>query len=271
MSKRNSDRVKVVVNWTYDPNDHTSYVLHNKLEEDLIGEYQSMKCGYMVRPPKLTTIQNGGNVTTTFHLFHKRKSPLTRQHDWRTLLSFVIRVLHLGKTAPKELGVTVTVDMQKNRMPWVFHDDMDFKSPTNLYLRPGYVKYDLELSEVTELPSLNDKFYALMDISVPVRKAEFIRIYGEPVAAYKAYRFYKQLLRGATIDPAKQLNLETKIAIGDLVCVLYRETENQPWSLLDNGTHVLGSSRTWGVLMGDTILKGYEHMNLGLDYQTVSL
>lgn len=278
MSKRHSDRIKVVVSWL-EPGDNplgktaTAYVrqcLHEHTPKS-----SDWKCGY-IREHATRQVE-GENIRHSVELkFHFKRSYLTfNQPAWHTVLAFVIKMRSMADRAPEVLEFKVDFDMNADRMPWVFRDAAEGVNIRQIAVRPGATTYNLILPEPRKLPShpikelhfVEEASYATL--SIP--EFDQMMIIGEPRAAYKERRYYRIWEEGGTVGKIRNLG-EKATSHPDNVIVLARNTKTDgKWHVVTDDNHVAKGHYLHHVLTGKTEPVDSDYADLGLRYNLVRL
>lgn len=238
---RDHDRIKVTVNW-HQPDDAMLSKLANEAIEKRISEALPNKATIGLQSDirkevKLVTTETGLRKHTHVYRFkYKRPYRHTRQTELWSIFSFGIQLKKLEYTMDGELGFTAVVDVQPNRLPWVFDNgNRGDNTPLKLALRPGHRTYLVEGLEPTKVGCSSDSFSKLMGFGdKPERLATDFMIVGEPRAAWKLYKYYLQRKRGGKLIQQDLDHHRLSTAFPDLVRVFYRHSTLTPeWTMVE--------------------------------------
>lgn len=273
---RDHDRIKVTISWNQPDNTVLSKLANEailkRISEALPSKTAAGLQSDIRKEVKLATTPTGLRKHTHVYRFkYKRPWRNTRQTDLWSIFSFGIQLKKLEQELAGELGFTTDVDMQVDRLPWVFDNgDLCGNSSLKLALRPGCCTYLVEGVEPTKVGRSSDSFNKLMGFKDdPDRLATDFMIIGEPRTAWKLYKYYLQLKRGGKLIQQDLDHHRLSTAFPDLVRVLYRHsTLNPEWTLVEPD-----GPKMYGQYM-DHIMTGvplqatfYECPDFGLRYE----
>jgi hypothetical protein len=278
MSKRHSDRVKVIVSWV-EPSDNplgstaTSYI--NKCLRDHIPKSSDWKCGYIREHATRRKDDDRIRHSVEYKFHFKRGYWTTNQPAWHTVLAFIVTLRAMADKAPGILDFKVDFDMNADRMPWVFRDGSMGDSVSQIAVRPGAATYNLILPEPRKLPSHPLKELHFMEdasyVTMSIPEFDQLMIIGEPRAAYKERRYYRIWEEGGSLSKIRNLG-EKATSHPDNVIVLARNTKTDgKWRAITDDNHVAKGHYLHHVLTGETEPVDGSHSDLGLRYNLVRL
>lgn len=277
MSRRSNDRVKVGITW-----DEVSCNPLGEWAAKYVREIvaQAVPAGESAHGLRVVKSKDDAYrlklvEDTRFELEYvmryKTDMPGRRMPRWASIFRYAIRLKELANRSPADMNVCTTIDLQANRMPWVFVRSGENKVLSHIATRPGAKEYIIRLPKPVAMPKAEGRrlhFLNQTTVTFTPPTADEIRIVGEPRAAYKAYRYFKQLERGNPLS-SRDRHDQTKVnAMGDLVCVMVRNTERcEPWHLYSDDNHTCGGLFMTSVLSS----KSEEQYQLDLGYDVTAL
>lgn len=238
---RGHDRIKVTINWSQ-PNDSLVSKLANEAIVKRISEALPNKheLGLQTDIRKdISQVLTEAGLRKYKHVYrfkYKRPYRNTRQTNLWSIFTFGIQLKKLEEELGGELDFTVDVDVQADRLPWVFDNgDRGGNVPLKLALRPGYCTYLVEGVDPVHVPRSCDSFSKLLGLPPDKeRMATDFMIVGEPRTAWKLYKYYLQLKRGGKLIQQDLDHHRLSTAFPDLVRVFYRHNTLSPkWALVD--------------------------------------
>lgn len=274
MSERGSDRIKVEIEWTSIDTSVLCRLANNAIErliDDAAPSAQDLHIETYIRmDATVEQTEEGMKHKRVYRFRYKRASRNIRPPRLWHVFHFVMALRKMEEELAGSVPFKVTVDVQANRLPWVFHDATPGKKcPTMLAARPGAVQYELNGDKLTIVPGLHDDFAKLVsngkDGSMCI--AKHFMVIGEPTAALKAARYFQRMLYTGKL-PTPDQTMAT--AIPDLVCVLYRATTKREWQLYDDGVPQMHGEYLRHVLTGNSP-EDRELPDLGLRYELIDL
>lgn len=275
MSRRNSDRIEIDLSWNELADNPTADWAINYLKRE-IKEYAPAELGLVIVKKEHKSIyqESTGNrrCGVTYKLRYKSSYPGRRMAHWPGIFNFVLRMRELEKSAASELNLVVKIDLQESRLPWAFTETMTDKTVNSLSMRPGASQYTIKLPEVIRTPKGNPLCVELFGDEVVwvAPTANEIMIVGEPRRAYKTWRYFQQLERGATLRAKDNPDQRMFYAMGDLVTILTRDTtKSEEWYIYSDDNHNCPRMHQRFILCGNADETSITY--LGLDYEFVDL
>lgn len=243
MSKRKSDRIKIVIDWIELHNDLQSRqagdTVRTRIIDTLPGKYDT----YMSEPMRteITTTEVTGGVhhQHVYRFKYKRRWRNSRQTELHSVMFFAMAMLVTKNKIAEDLTLNINMYGWDRRTPWVFQNGDHETTPTMIAHRPGAIELNVCGSKVVTLPSLNAEYMKLLGLSESQRNivATDFKIIGEPRAVYKAARrCHRALEQGhwPTVDSTREKTDD------DLICMLYRNREtDSEWHLVTDGNYRL--------------------------------
>lgn len=282
MSHRHKHRIKVCISWeevtSNSLGNWASEYFRSAIKNALPKGHEIHGCQVVLTKDKLTYLEVSGNKRSTleYEFRYKRDSSASRETEWFKIFQFCITMQLLQARAPKEMNVSVDVDLQANHFPWTFIDNRDDKKVEWLAIRQGAKDYTITLPEPIDVPGYKrQRMFMNGDAThikfEPVQADEF-RIVGEPRCAHKVYKHMQQLERGIAVRSCTPGSKRYITALPDLVTVLYRNTKgtDSSWQILTvNNNHVYGDYMKF-IMCGREIDRN-QSTKLDLDYSVYSL
>jgi hypothetical protein len=282
MSHRHKHRVKVRISWEEvrdNPlGDWASKYLRNAIKDALPNQFNIHGCTIVLTEDSIDQLKLSENTryTLEYEFRYKRENANARETEWYKIFQFCITMQLIKARSPKEMNVSVNVDLQANHFPWTFVDQKESRKVEWLAIRQGAKDYTIQLPEPIELPGHNRTRMFMSQTETRVTfepvQADEIRIVGEPRCAYKVYKQLEQLERGIKVRSPTPGSKRYLTALPDLVTVLYRNTKglDPSWQLL-----TINNNRAHGDYI-KFILCGREMdrnpaTKLDLDYSVYSL
>lgn len=273
MSKRDAARIKFHTSWLEHEDNPLGKWASNYAREMVVGAIPTGESAHGINVTKtIDTHTEDTKHTLEYKLRYKSLSPGRRLPRWSHVFRSIMFLRELQSKAPSVIEFKVDCDLQSNRLPWVFIDKCNDSTVTSIAKRPGAKSYLIQLPKVVALPKGPGRFHRLMqnDMVFTPTMGDEILIVGEPRTAYKAYRYFSQLERGASLSSRDQHDRSKYAAFGDLVVVLTRNTEvSLDWQLYSEDNHQC--SATWMKYALCATEAESPVTYLGLDYEHVRL
>lgn len=239
---RGHDRIKVSVVWSQ-PDKSTLSNLANegilKRVSEALPKKNDLGLQTDIRKDITETVLPSGAIVHkhVYRFKYKRPYRYTRQVNLWTIFTFGIQLKKFEEELGGELNFTVDVDMQDDRLPWVFDNgDRGSNAPLKIAMRPGCRTYLVEGVTPVHVPRNCDSFGKLLGLPPSEKRlATDFMIVGEPRTAWKLYKYYLQLKRDGKLDQGDLDNHRLSTAFPDLVRVFYRHNTLSPeWKLVDS-------------------------------------
>ena len=273
MSSRNSHRIKVTIGW----DQHDTSIIGNLLNEGILNRIEKAvpNRANSALPSDIikdvTSTKNDSGSIRHQHVYRFRyKCPYTnhRQVEMCHLFICAVKLLGFKDHMAGELNLTVDVDLQNNRLPWVFDNgDRGNEENLTLALRPGSVQHRVKFPKPIRVHNSNEGFYKLMNLTSGQadRFATEVVIVGHPRTALKLKRFFDQAARGGKLNNNQMIRQRWRTAAPDLIRVLWRH-EDGPWQLAERDGPKMRGQFMENFITGIP-LEGYPVPDLGLNYE----
>lgn len=242
MSKRNSDRVKIVISWDHLANNPLMEEQNKAIKSDIRQVLCSLEHEAYLARRAITHLAFDGQ-RYEFRIWARHKAVLNhhRTTDWESLFWATLALKEQVRTMAPEFNAKIDIDMGANRMPWVFNNADEMKIVTEFYARPGAAVHQIVFDGKNRLlKPADEKLHKALGFMGDEPDISFNEVYlvGEPGAVKDLAKIINNTDEGQYVSPmTMQWFMDDRFTVDNCLILTRDSAVSRKWFVYGHRGH----------------------------------